>query len=310
MTQECRRAALEDRDWVCALARKRAYPDNPVTGVTGQARADWTADRYAANWAGLLARPDLAMLVSPSHQAYAVALLGDRESLTGDRQIMIADWGGDLALFLDELRRLDLSSRYLVTRTFPEETHNLAELGFHPEITRLLARLEGRPNTSDFVVRRAEAKDRFFMANLHRQGGHFYVPANRDVSVAEMSMRNMTLYMGMDLRPGSDMVGYVICEGNRPFGYILFKLGLSVEVTGASVVYLYDIHLKPERWGRSAARILLRQAMLELAEMGLELIAGDVSCGNASVHQLAMRAANFRHEWTRWGLELPRMVGG
>lgn len=302
----CRPARLEDKAWVCGLARTRFYPDHPVTGVSGRQQADWTAGQYAAGWESLLARPNLTILVDSDQTGYLVAVAGDRESLTGDRQIMIADWVGDLALFLPPLREMGQrdGSRYLVTRAFPGQSHPLAELGFQAELTRVMARLDGRPNTSNFVVRRAGPGDRLFMANLHRQGSHFYAPAHRRVDPEEISMRNLTVYMGMDLRPGSSMLGYLVCEGRRPFGYVLFKRGLRAEVSGAAVAYLYDIHLQPERWGRSAARILLRQAMLELSEMGLELIAGDVSCANPGVHQLALRAADFRHEWTRWGLEL------
>lgn len=302
-TGRVRRAGQADREMICQLAADKVLPDHPVTGIPGSRLAEWTAQQYRNNWSGLLARPEVVILVCQQPAGYAMAILGDRESLTGDRQLHIADYSGDLQPFLEPLLALanQDGSTYLVTRALEGQAHNLDPLGFRPEISRLIAPIQGRPNTSAFEVRRAAARDRFFLANLHRQGGAFYVPAHRQVNQDEMSFRNMTLYLGMDLRPGSTMTGYVISEGNRPFGYVLFKLGLSLPVSGAPLVYLYDIQLQKDHWGRSAARILLRQAMFDLQQQGLEWIAGDVSCANASVYHLAMRAANFTPEWTRWG---------
>ncbi|MBT9586830.1 hypothetical protein IV102_26030 [bacterium] len=302
-TGQVRRATESDRATICQLAARKVLPDHPVAGLSGRQLAEWTAQQYRDNWAGLLARPDMVILACQQPSGYAMAILGDRESLTGERQLHIADYCGDLGTFLQPLLALagQDGSTHLVTRVLEGQAHNLDLLGFRPEISRLLARIQGRPNASAFEVRRAAARDRFFLANLHRQGGPFYVPAHRQINQDEMSFRNMTLYLGLDLGQGSNMTGYVISDGNRPFGYVLFKLGLSLPVSGAPLVYLYDIQLQKEYWGRSAARILLRQAMLDLQHQGLEWIAGDVSCANASVHHLAMRAANFKPEWTRWG---------
>ncbi|MFN8611429.1 MAG: hypothetical protein U0931_28040 [Vulcanimicrobiota bacterium] len=303
-----RRARSEDCDWFCGLAAGKSFPTHPHTGVPGEERAGQLARRYREGWHQLLDQPEMLVLVSQQPDGYAVLFRGDRDSLTQDRQSILWDWAGELKPFLPVLLKQTAAAgdHYLVARAQPGQEETFLELGFLPESRRLLAPVLGKPNRSQFTIRPATAQDVFFIANLHSQGSHFYVPAHRQVDREEMISRTMTIYLGLDFGPESPVWGRVICWRDRPSGYVLYKLGMRIEETGAAAAYLYDINLLPEFWGRLGARILLRQAMLDLAGLGIEYVAADISCDNDNAFQLATRGIEFRLEWTRFGLKAGR----
>ncbi|MBS2034927.1 GNAT family N-acetyltransferase [bacterium] len=303
-----RRVRLEDRDWFCQLAAGKEFPVHPHTQISGQERARQLAQRYRDGWEQLLAQPEMLVLVSQEPDGYAVLLRQDRDSLTQDRQSILWDWAGELKPFLPVLLKQAAAAgdRYLVARSQPGQEEGFLNLGFLAESRRLLAPVLGKPNRSQFTVRPATPQDVFFIANLHSQGSQFYVPSHREVDREEMISRTMTIYLGLDFGPDSPVWGRIICWKDKPSGYVLYKLGMRVEETGESAAYLYDINLLPEFWGRLGARILLRQAMLDLAELGVKYVAADISCDNDNAFQLATRGIEFALEWTRFGLRTGR----
>jgi len=302
-----RRARPDDRDWFCRMAANKHYPDHPHTGVSGSERSQQMAGRYAEGWQTMLTQPNLLVLVSQEPDDYAVLLRGEVETVTGERQSRIWDWGRDPKPFLPTLLRqaAQVGDRYLVARAQPGEEELFLELGFLPELRRLLAPIVGKTNRSHFTVRPATALDTFFIANLHSQGSQFYVPAQREVDRDEMTLSSGSYYLGLNFGPDCPVWGRIICWQGKPSGYVLYKLGMRVEENGASAAYLYDINLLPEFWGRLGARILLRQAMLDLAELGVKYVAADISCDNDQAFQLATRGIEFQLEWTRFGMKTP-----
>lgn len=302
-----RRARLEDRDWFCRMAGAKSFPLHPHTGVTPTERSRQLVQRYFEGWQTMLAQPNLLVLVSQDPDDYVVLLRGELETVTGQRQSRIWDWGRDPGPFLPTLLRqaAQAGDRYLVARALPGEEDHFVSLGFQPELRRLLAPVLGKPNRSHFTVRPATPLDTFFIANLHSQGSHFYVPAHREVDRDELTMRSGAYYLGLTFGPDCPVWGRIICWQEKPSGYVLYKLGMRVEENGASAAYLYDINLLPEFWGRLGARILLRQAMLDLAELGIEYVAADISCDNDQAFQLATRGIEFQLEWTRLGMKTP-----
>ena len=302
-----RRARPEDRDWFCRMAAEKTFPVHPHTGVTPAERSRQAVERYRLGWQAMLSQPNLLVLVSQDPDDYALLLRGELETVTGERQSRLFDWGRDPRHFLPTLLRqaAQAGDGYLVARALPGEEETFLKLGFRPELRRLLAPVLGKPNRSRFTVRPATALDAFFIANLHSQGSHFYVPAQREVDRDEIIMSSSAYYLGLNFGPDCPVWGRIICWEGKPSGYVLYKLGMHVEENGASAAYLYDINLLPEFWGRLGARILLRQAMLELAELGVEYVAADISCDNDNAFQLATRGIEFQLEWTRFGMKTP-----
>jgi hypothetical protein len=289
------------------MAAERQFPDHPHTGVSGAERSRQKVERYAQGWETMLAQPNLLVLVSQQPDDYVVLLRGELETVTGDRQSRIWDWGIDPKPFLPTLLRQAAQGgdQYLVARAQPGEEQLFLDLGFLPELRRLLAPVLGKPNRSRFTVRPATAQDTFFIANLHSQGSRFYVPAHRPVDHDAMIMSSGAYYLSLNFGPDCPVWGRIICWEGKPSGYVLYKLGMRVEENGAAAAYLYDINLLPEFWGRLGARILLRQAMLDLKELGIEYVAADISCDNENAFQLATRGIEFELEWTRLGMKTP-----
>lgn len=253
----------------------------------------------------MLAQANMLVLISQQPDDYAVLLRGERETVTGDRQSRLWDWGRDPKPFLPTLLRQAArgGDQYLVARVQPGEEESFVALGFLPELRRVLAPVVGKPNRSPFTVRPATAQDCFFLANLHSQGSHFYVPAHRSADLDEIALRSGAYYLSLNFGPDCPLWGRIICWQGRPSGYVLYKLGMRVEENGASAAYLYDINLLPEFWGRLGARILLRQAMLDLAELGVQYVAADISYDNDNAFRLATRGIEFQLEWTRFGMK-------
>lgn len=302
-----RRARPEDRDWFCRMAAKKHFPPHPHTGISGEERSRQWAHRYFEGWQTMLAQPNLLVLVSQDPDDYAVLLQGEVETVTGEHQSRIWDWGYDPKPFLPTLLRQasQAGDSYLVARAQPGEEELFLALGFLPELRRVLAPVVGKANRSQFTVRPATALDTFFIANLHSQGSHFYVPAQRQVDQEEITLRSSAYYLGLTFANDCPVWGRIICWQGKPSGYVLYKLGMRVEENGANAAYLYDINLLPEFWGRLGARILLRQAMLDLAELGVQYVAADISCDNDQAFQLATRGIEFQLEWTRFGMKTP-----
>lgn len=274
-----------------------------VSGISGSQRAQWFAEYFQQNWHKLLRHPQVSLWVDPENEDYLVARHGERESLTGELQTAIWDWGRNPGPFLPLLQ--GRGDAYIVVQQLEGGANPWPDLGFLPELRRVISPTQTVvPESSQYLVRPADSRDLFFMANLHTQGSQFYIPAQRVVDSAEIVSRNMTLYLGMDLSPNSQMTGFVICEEGRPIGYILYKLGFRLDISQAPAAYLYDLNLKPECRGKSAAGLLGRHSLAELAKKGIEFVLGDISSDNQLGYLAATRAGHFVHESTRWGLKL------
>lgn len=275
--------------------------------MTGEARAAWFEAYFRQNWSKLCSHPQVSCWVDPDLENYLVARHGEQESLTGERQTVIWDWAQDpsgLLCLLQESAR-QRGDGYVVVQQLQQGPNPWPELGFLPELRRVISPTRsGRRETGEFEVRPAESKDLFFIANLHTQGSQFYIPAQRKVDSGAVMARNMNLYLGLDLGPGRKMVGYVICDQGKPFGYILYQLGFRMDISGVPAAYLYDLNLRPDQRGKSAAGQLGRHSLAELAERGVEFVMGDISADNQLGYQAATRAGHFVHESTRWGLRL------
>ena len=243
--------------------------------------------------------------MDPDQEDYLVARHAERESLTGELQTAVWDWGRNPEPFLPLLkaRAQQRGDSYVVVQQLEGGENPWPALGFLPELRRVVSPTQTVvPESADYQVRPADSRDLFFMANLHTQGSQFYIPAQRVVDSAEIVSRNMTLYLGMELGPKSKMTGFVLCEKGRQIGYILYKLGFRLDVSQAPAAYLYDLNLKPEHRGKSAAGLLGRHSLAELAARGIQFVIGDISSDNQLGYLAATRAGHFVHESTRWGL--------
>lgn len=278
-----------------------------VTGISGHARGEWFADYFTKNWQKLTTHPQVSIWVDVPSESYLVVRHGEKESLTGESQTVIWDWAGEPGCLLPGLAR-DASRRgdaYVVVQQLQAGINPWQDLGFHPELRRVISPTRsGSPQPGAFEVRRAENKDLFFIANLHTQSSQFYIPAHRQVNAAEVMARNMNLYLGLNLSSSDKMTGYVICDQGQPFGYILYKLGFRLDISQAPAAYLYDLNLKPDQRGKSAAGQLGRHSLAALASQGIEFVVGDISADNELGYKAATRAGHFEHESTRWGLKL------
>ena len=297
-------AGLSDLEAFCHLVEAKTYPDNPVTGLSGASRQRMLLKKYREDWEQTVSSPKVSILLG--EHGFVVALLQEKDSLTGHRQTVIWDWGGEPSAWLGTLedQACNQGSEYLVLRVHPGPVNAFQNLGFLPELTRVSKKVEPQSYAGPFGLRRATAADLLFIASLNSQGMAFYLPANRGLDPVEMASRNTTHYLGLDLGEGSDMLGLLISEGRRPFGYILLKLGLRVEYTDESAAYLYDLNLRPEYWGKGAGRILGNYTQTELRNRDCEYLLGDISCANPRTLQVATAAIGFQPEWERWGKKL------
>jgi len=278
-----------------------------VSGISGTQRAEWFAHYFQQNWHKLCRHPQVSLWVDPERQDYLVVRHGERESLTGELQTSVWDWGRNPDGFLPLLKERvqQRGDSYLVVQQLEGGENPWPALGLLPELRRVISPTRTEVlDGPDYQVRPADSRDRFFMANLHTQGSQFYIPAQRAVDAAEIVSRNMTLYLGMDLGSDSKMIGFVLCEQGRPIGYILYKLGFRLDISQAPAAYLYDLNLKPEYRGKAAAGQLGRHSLAELAAQGIEFVIGDISSDNQLGYLAATRAGHFVHESTRWGLSL------
>lgn len=276
---------------------------SPLTGLNGASLRHHYSHNYQQAGAQLLQHPQLSLWVESETGNFLLACHHQVESLTQQSQTVILDWGQDPTPFLQVLSqeaRLR-GDQYLVVRHWQGSSEDWSLLGFVPELRRLVVGTRGRSNPGPYDIRPANPNDRMFLANLHSQGGQFYLPAGRVIDRDELTSRNLTLYLSLDFQ---EVFGWVVAEAKKPFGYLLFKRGLQLEAVQKSAIYLYDINLKPAYWGTMASRMLLLHAFQQLNEQGIELVVGDVSCANPGIFGVATRRGGFHWESTRFGLKL------
>ncbi|ODT63285.1 hypothetical protein ABS71_14510 [bacterium SCN 62-11] len=273
-----------------------------VTGISGAQRGEWFAGYFAQNWDKLLAHPQVSVWIDPEGQDYLIARHGEREMQTGESQTVIWDWGCQPARFLEGLR--SSQDDYVVVQHLEGGTNPWPELGFLPELRRVISTTRTELPELTYPVRPAEKRDLFLIANLHTQGSQFYIPAQRRVDPAALVAKTSNYYLGLDLSAASKMIGYVVCDQNRPFGYILYKLGHRLDVSAAPAAYLFDLNLQADQRGKSAAGQLGRYSLTQLAAQGIEYVIGDISADNQLGYAAATRAGHFQLESVRWGLAL------
>jgi hypothetical protein len=274
----------------------------PASRVSGAQRSAWFAGYFQQNWDKLLAHPQVFFWVDSENEDYLVARRGETEMQTGESQTVVWDWGCQPGRFMEALRQSP--DDYLVVQHLEGGPNPWPELGFLPELRRVLSSTQTEVPELTYQIRQAEERDLFFMANLHSQGSQFYIPAQRRVDPAALVAKTMNYYMGLKLGPQSKILGFVVCEHNRPFGYILYKLGHRLDISGAPAAYLYDLNLQADQRGKSAAGQLGRYSLSQLAERGIEYVIGDISADNQLGYLAATRAGHFQLESIRWGLAL------
>ncbi len=288
--------------WSC----RPRFPDVAVTRISGIRRAEWFADYFQQNWEKLCAHPQVSVWVDPEREDYLIVRHGEKDSQTGELQSVVWDWGVHPGPFMQALqeRARQRGDHYLVVQHLEGGHNPWPELGFLPELRRVISPSRSEWPAGDYQVRPAESRDLFFMANLHTQGSQFYIPAQRRVDASALVSKTMNYYLGLDLSSKSQMTGFVICENSVPFGYILYKLGHRLDVSHAPAAYLYDLNLKADKRGKSAAGQLGRHSLAELATRGIEFVIGDISADNQLGYAAATRAGHFVLESSRWGLPL------
>lgn len=203
-----RLARLDDLPRVLAAGTPK-YDRHPTTSVSGLDLLAWTQQGYRQHWVDFCRRPDLAIWVDDDSNDFLVARLDERESLTGELQCSVHDWGHQPEKFLPVLRERaqSLGATFLVARHYEGGPNPWKSLGFRPELRRVVAEASGRPHAGAYRVRPMETRDLFFAANLHTQGSQFYLPAGRGIDPQEMVSQTMTLYLSMDFGPKSEMRG-------------------------------------------------------------------------------------------------------
>lgn len=249
-----------------------------------------------------MAHPQVFIWIDPEHEDYLIARQGEREMQTGESQTVVWDWGQEPGRFLAALR--ESQDDYVVVQHLEGGNNPWPELGFLPELRRVISTTHTELPELTYQVRPAEKRDLFLIANLHTQGSQFYIPAQRRVDAAALVAKTSNYYLGLDLSPASKTLGYVVCDQNRPFGYILYKLGHRLDVSQAPAAYLLDLNLQADQRGKSAAGQLGRYSLTQLAAQGIEFVIGDISASNDLGYAAATRAGHFQLESMRWGLRL------
>lgn len=256
---------------------------------------------------------------------YLILIMEVIETITGDRQAYIYDYGVSsefapetvLPLLLERSAEISLNKgmRYLTLEIYAHDTgrENLfAGIGFKKEIHRITKRVTRNAipqvTPDPYRVRQASADDIFFIIWLNSQSASFTIPPERDAPRDEILLRYMSSYVSLPIGSDEHFSALIIEDRNifKPIGYLLLKMRYRDAVTGDLLAYIYDIAIHPDYWGKRAVHRLMKEAENMLAERGISYWMGDISAGNPRALKTALKSLRFLLESSRWLKKLPK----
>lgn len=300
----------EDLETVLRLVSTKAYPDSPVPNVTGERRRESTRSQLEQHAEALSANPRFSFeLVIEPAPAYWLTVHNHVDHATGQKESVLLDHAGDRQgyglLFQRAAERArSRGDEFFAVRLFPNEEPGLFEsFGFRPEFRRIVRRVSPLQLTETYHLRRAAPEDRVFLTRLTLESASFYRSANR-AGIPALAWNDMANYLSLDLGESSDLLGWIAELDGERVGYVLVRRHFPMELFEGEAAYLYDIAVRPEHWGRGAASELHEHAVHDLAQLGVEVLVGDISADNPRAYQIGTNKLGYEPEWERWGCNL------
>lgn len=303
--------AAQDLQLVFDLVRAKHYAGSSIPGITAERRQQSTLEHLQTYADALLGNPRVSFLVSRSPAAYWLTLHGQADHASGQPESVLLDHAGDPAAYpalweLSAAAARAAGDQYFAARVYPAEDNArkaFSALGFQPEFWRVVFPVRPLETAGKYTLRRVAEEDRVFLTRLTLESASFYRSANRS-GVANLAWNDMANYLSLDLSPDSDLVGWVAEDGAEKVGYVLLKRRFPVELLTQEAAYLYDVAVLPAHWGRGAGSELHEHSMNQLANLGIALVVGDISCTNERTYRIALEKLRYQLEWERWGTNL------
>ena len=126
------------------------------------------------------------------------------------------------------------------------------------------------------------------------------IPHTRDVDPAEVQRRASqslaNLEFTMKLQPNFRIL-VADDEGRCPMvGYIMLNTGEMEGSTGERQVFIHDLAVRPEYWGRRVVNRLINAAAEVTRELGLKYLVGEVTASNTRTLGTATKGLGFEIE--------------
>ncbi|MFN8607973.1 MAG: GNAT family N-acetyltransferase [Vulcanimicrobiota bacterium] len=290
---------LEDYELARRLLFQKQYPGSRIAGVTAELRKQADLEALERFWSGWLANDQVTLLVGD--QCFAIAAHAQTDFSTGQPETILVEQvglGAEMLAFLSDRAR-QWGDEFLAVRHYPEDarlTDLLPRLGLAPELTRVVRSTQTWTEPT-VPVRPARSRDRGFMSRLHVEHSAFYRSSNRDGADLG-SLDAVTHYLGLDL---TRYLGWV---DEAAQGYVLLERDFTLDLLERKGVYLYDIAVRPDSWGRGLAVSLHEAAMAGARELGYETVVGDIAYENQRAFWVATEKLGYQVEWRRWGVNL------
>ena len=282
-----------------ALLQAKVYPESRIAGVTSELRRQADLSALQKCWSGWLANDQLTLLVGV--ESFAIAVHSQADFGSGQPETILVQQVGLNEEMLRQLaeRAVQWGDEFLAFRHYPEEKElgqQLPELGLAPELTRV-TRATTALHPVTVPVRPASSRDRAFMGRLHVEFSPFYRSSNRK-GVDPDAMEVLSHYLSLDLQR---YLGWV---DEQRQGYVLLQRDFPLDLLERKGVYLYDIAVDPNSWGRGLAVSLHEASMRGARESGYQTVVGDIAFENERALWVATEKLGYQVEWQRWGRNL------
>lgn len=300
-----RSAAPDDLKTLLGLVERKSYPGSRIAGIDAQLRRDCDLRALRESWQGLLANPQVLILLA-GEEAYCIAGLGQSDFATGQAEAVVVEHAGNLAHYpalIESLKRR-VDEDFLAIRVYPEEPllkDCLKACDFAPEFTRVVRSTTTAAELAwpeGLSVRRAGPGDRPFLAQLHIDCSPFYESSHRR-DAGWGAFAALGNYLSLDLQ--TEVAGWLAELDGQPVGYVLLRPDFGLDMLERKGAYLYDIAVSHAAWGRSLVGPLHEVAA---REVGYQTIVGDISAHNTRALHVALDKLNYQIEWERWGVNL------
>ncbi len=277
----------------------KVYPASRIAGITAELRREADLQALEQFWSGWLANDQVTLLVGT--ESFAIAAHSQTDFATGQPETIVVEQVGldDSMLQLLKARARQWGDEFLALRHYPEDLGLgllLPELGMAPELTRI-TRATAPLRPVELKVRPARARDRAFMSRLHIECSPFYRSSNRQVADLG-ALDALSNYLSLDLQ---HYLGWV--DEHRQ-GYVLLERDFTLDLLDRKGVYLYDIAVRPDSWGKGLAVALHESAMAGAWALGYETVIGDIAFENERAFWVATEKLGYQVEWSRWGVNL------
>ncbi len=306
-----REVVEQDRQQILALVEQRDYPDSVFFGpevirpeihrfldaCLQTSREGYRIRLFAAE------REDGLI-------GYLMGFVGERESITGQPQMWVADcWARAQETYHRLLDRAALEAsqwgdQFLVAYSYsssPQASERLADYGFHPELIRVVKRVEPQEEGArhpDYRVRAARPNDKMFVLALISEHSPIYVPAGRNIEPSSMRKNFVGSYVDLSMTDPKRVVLILEQkESRQALGYIILEPNKTYR---SLTLYIYDIAVEPGLRGKGLSHFLMGQAETLLGRMGGGVLFGDVSADNQQAVG-AQKGLGFQVDSTRWG---------